>query len=257
MVHHQLHGSGPKVLNIGGTGGDLRTSAPERLPLNDRFTVLSFDQRGLGQTSKPAGPYTMADYADDAAALLEAVGWSSAHVVGTSFGGMVALNLALRHPEVIDRLVLCCTSPGGVAPSYPFERLAEMEPEERFATRMSLLDTRWDPDAVEPIPNLGATLTHVESAQGARGGELDAEAAAGLRWQIQARAGHDVVDDLAGIGHPTLVCAGEFDGVAPLRNAEMLVDRMPDARLEVFDGGHLFQAQDPRAFDAISDFLDR
>ena len=97
-IYYEIHGSGPRVLSISGSGNDLRSN-PRRAEgaLEQHFTTLVYDQRGLGQTSKPDEPYTMADYADDAAALLDAVGWSSAHVVGLSFGGMVAQHLAIDH----------------------------------------------------------------------------------------------------------------------------------------------------------------
>src|SRR5213082_1123650 len=84
-------GSGPPLLFISGTGGDLRNK-PNVFdgPLAKAFDLLAYDQRGLGQSEKPDVPYAMADYADDAAALLEAQGWADAFVVGVSFGGMVA-----------------------------------------------------------------------------------------------------------------------------------------------------------------------
>ncbi len=68
-------------------------------PFPKAFDILSYDQRGLGQTSKPDAPYSMAQYADDAAALMDAVGWASARVIGLSFGGMVAQEFVLRHPR--------------------------------------------------------------------------------------------------------------------------------------------------------------
>ena len=126
-VWFELHGCGQPLLYISGTGNDLRRSPASVLPVNRAFETLHYDQRGLGRTSKPGGEYTMADYADDAAALVHSMGWASAHVLGVSFGGMVALNLALRHPDVVDRLVLCCTSPGGAAPSYPLHELGRLE----------------------------------------------------------------------------------------------------------------------------------
>ncbi len=123
-IYYEIHGDGPPLLNIGGTGGDLRRMPASANPLTRSFTVLSYDQRCLGQTTGGDDRQpTMADYADDAAALITAIGWDRAHVVGTSFGGMVALNLAVRHPQRIDRLVLCCTSPGGAHPSYPLHEL--------------------------------------------------------------------------------------------------------------------------------------
>ncbi|MCS7002360.1 MAG: alpha/beta hydrolase, partial [Dehalococcoidia bacterium] len=116
-MYYELHGAGPRLLFINGSGGDLRNPRAGRgifAPLTETFTVLAYDQRGLGQTTKPDGPYTMADYAADADALLEAVGWDSCAVFGVSFGGMVAQELAIRFPRRVRRLVLAGTSSGGV-----------------------------------------------------------------------------------------------------------------------------------------------
>src|SRR5688500_5250509 len=86
QVYYERQGTGPRLLFISGTGGDLRRrpSVFER-PIAEHFEILSYDQRGLGQTSKPAADYTMADYAEDAVALLDAVGWDRCHVMGVSF----------------------------------------------------------------------------------------------------------------------------------------------------------------------------
>ena len=240
-VYFELHGAGPPLLNISGTGNDLRRSPAAPNPVNKAFETLHYDQRGLGQTSKPASDSTMADYADDAAALIHSMGWASCHVLGTSFGGMVALNLALRHPDVVDRLVLCCTSPGGAAPSYPLHELGRLDPDEAFVTRMRLTDRRWDPEAPEPIPGLGSYYDRMVAAATAT---PDAQQLAGLRRQLAARAGHDVVADLSSITQSTLVCAGRYDDIAPIGNSELLASRIPGARLQVFEGGHLFMIQD-------------
>ncbi len=249
-VYFELHGEGPPLLNISGSGNDLRRSPASVIPVNRAFETLHYDQRGLGRTSKPDVEYSMADYADDAAALIHSMGWASCHVLGTSFGGMVALNLAIRHPDVIDRLVLCCTSPGGDAPSYPLHELASMDPDVAFATRMRLLDRRWDPDADEPIPGLGKMYERIAARP-----DLDREQLAGLGRQMTARRGHDVVAGLGSISAPTLVCAGRYDEIAPVENSELLVERIPDSELRVFEGGHYFMVQDRAAYPAIIDFL--
>src|SRR3984957_4944173 len=101
-LYYERAGDGPPLLFISGTGGDLRVK-PNVFdgPLAKSFDVLGYDQRGLGRSAKPDVDYTMADYADDAAGLLGALDWASAKVVGVSFGGMVAQELAIRHPAKV------------------------------------------------------------------------------------------------------------------------------------------------------------
>ncbi|TIW29564.1 MAG: alpha/beta fold hydrolase, partial [Mesorhizobium sp.] len=139
-------GNGAPLLAISGSRGDLRRS-PNLLesPLANSFDLLAYDQRGLGRTSKPDKPYLMADFADDAAGLLDIVGWERVRVVGVSFGGMVALELALRYPDRVVRLALCCTSPGGEGgASYPVHLLQRLRPDERARVMVSITDTRCD-----------------------------------------------------------------------------------------------------------------
>src|SRR5215469_16039596 len=105
-LYYELAGAGERLLLISGTGADLRRSprladGPQFAP----FELLQYDQRGLGRSAVPPAPYTMADYADDAAGLLDAVGWDACVVLGVSFGGMVAQELAIRHPARVQRLV--------------------------------------------------------------------------------------------------------------------------------------------------------
>lgn len=242
-----------RVLTISGTGGDLRTSFPARWAINERFEVAHYDQRGLGQTDKPPAPYTMRQYADDAAALITALGWDSCSVVGTSFGGMVAQNLAIHHSHLVDRLVLNCTSAGGSHASFPLHTIEALDVEARLELHLGLLDNRWDPGQDDPIPGLGPIYDHIVTGYRR---ERTGDALDGYLAQLDARAGHDVTRSLHRIECPTLVCAGEFDDLAPLANSMHLVETIPDARLQVFDGGHLFMLQDPTAWPAIIDFLD-
>lgn len=255
-VYYEVHGpdagDAQWLLNIGGSGGDLRHTLPARSPLNKHFRVLHYDQRGLGQTSQPDTEYTIEQYADDAAALIDTIIGGPCHVLGTSFGGMVALNLALKRPELIERLALLVTSPGGEHASYRLTDLAAMDADEAFETRMRLFDTRWDPDADEPIPGLGAVYDFIVAQHRTA---QPPDVAVGLARQVAARNGHDVVADLGAIDHPTLVGCGRYDGLAPVANSEIMVDRMPNATLEIFDGGHLVGFQDERVWPTIIDFL--
>ena len=253
-IYYELHGQGERLLHISGTNGDLRL-IPRlgRGPLEKDFQVLYYDQRGLGQTSKPETDYTMADYADDAAALLDAMGWDRAHVMGVSFGGMVAQNLVLRHPAKVDRLVLACTSPGGAGgSSYDLLALEGVPEPQRTDTWLSVMDVRNDPTTDPPTlaPYMDVIL------EGRRQRPVpSAEAAAGALRQLRARAGHDVWDDLGTVTAPTLVIGGTYDMQAPPENLERTAERIAMARLVFCEGGHLFLLQDRSAYRTIIDFL--
>ena len=112
-LYYERWGNGPRLLFLNGSGSSIATSELLIKLFTNDFDVLVHDQRGLGRSAIPPGPYSMADYAADAAALLDAIGWERARVVGVSFGGMVAQELAVTWPERVDRLALLCTSPGG------------------------------------------------------------------------------------------------------------------------------------------------
>jgi 3-oxoadipate enol-lactonase len=246
------------VLSISGTGGDLRQN-PLRGKglLEQHFEVLMYDQRGLGQTSKPDVPYTMADYADDAAALLDAVGWDQCHVVGVSFGGMVAQNLVARHPERVLRLVLACTSPGGEGgSSVDLRSLEGLAPVERQRKSMALLDGRVDLSTDPPtMPDDFAELMAMVASAFAST-PTDEASQMGARRQLDARADHDAWDALPSITAPTLVVGGRDDMLAPAANQERMAARIPGAQLVLCEGGHLFMLQDPTAWPTMVAFLE-
>ncbi len=194
----------------------------------------------------------MAAYADDAAALLDAVGWPSARVAGFSFGGMVAQELALRHPAKVERLVLGCTSPGGAGgASYPFHEMQHLGGEERSKHLIPISDTRRDATWAAANPETYAQLV----ALGAADPFADEPGRAmGARRQLEARAGHDTWDRLGQIACPTLIAAGRHDGVALPAAQERMAGRIPGAQLRFFDGGHMFMIQDRAALPAMIEF---
>jgi len=255
-VYFERQGAGDPVLFISGTGSDLRVR-PGVLdgPLPKQFDVLAYDQRGLGQTSKPDVAYTMADYADDAAGLMAAIGWDNAHVVGLSFGGMVAQELALRHPDRVRRLVLGCTSPGGAGgASYPFHEIGHLTGEDRARHLIPISDTRRDDAWASANPKDYAQFV----AMGAADPYADEPGhAAGARRQLEARAAHDTWDRLSQIRCPTFIAAGRYDGVALPETQERMAARIPGATLQFFDGGHMFIIQDRAAFPAVVEFLNQ
>ena len=161
----------------------------------------------------------MADFADDAAVLLDAVGWEDCLVLGVSFGGMVAQEVAIRHPERVRRLVLACTSAGGPGgSSYPLHELLGLDPDVRATRQMELLDTRWDEAWRDAHPELVALIA--DRMLTGSGDPGSADPGPGLANQLGARARHDTAARLGWIRCPTLVCGGRFDGVAPPTNSE-------------------------------------
>jgi len=253
-LYYERAGAGPPLLFISGTGSDLRNK-PNVFdgPFAKTFDLLAYDQRGLGRSSKPDVDYSMADYADDAAALLDAVGWASAKVVGVSFGGMVAQELALRHPAKVERLVLGCTSPGGEGgASYPFHEIQHLKGEERARFLIPISDTRRDAAWAAANAETHAQLVALGSADPFAD---EPGHAMGARRQLEARAGHDTWDRLGRIACPVLIAAGRHDGVALPATQESMAGRIPGARLRFFDGGHLFMIQDRAALPAMAEFL--
>ena len=112
-VYFERSGQGPPLLFLNGSGSTLESSKLLIDLFRAHFDVVAHDQRGLGRTEKPPEPYSMRDYAADALGLLDDVGWARCRVVGVSFGGMVAQEVAVTAPDRVERLALVCTSPGG------------------------------------------------------------------------------------------------------------------------------------------------
>ena len=212
-IRFDREGAGAPLLAISGSRGDLRRK-PNFLesPLVKSFDVLAYDQRGLGRTSKPNKAYSMADYADDAAALLDAVGWERVGVLGVSFGGMVALELVLRHPDRVSKLALCCTSPGGEGgSSYPLHTLQNLPADERARVMVSISDTRcdagWAVDNPEKLEELIGNFTDDPFAD-------EPGHHSGISRLLEARRQHDTWERIAHIGCPVLICGGLYDGIA-------------------------------------------
>ncbi|MBU4054299.1 MAG: alpha/beta hydrolase, partial [Proteobacteria bacterium] len=143
-VYYEKSGRGETLFVISGSGGDLRVK-PNIMdsPLNQSFTVISYDQRGLGQTRCDLPAYEMKDFAEDAAAIMETLDIAPCSVLGISFGGMVAQELAIRYPEKIKKLGLACTSSGGAGgSSYPLHELQALPLDEAIAKQIEISDTR-------------------------------------------------------------------------------------------------------------------
>jgi pimeloyl-ACP methyl ester carboxylesterase len=236
-------GSGAPLLLIQGLGYARWSWEPIVGPLAERYRVLFFDNRGIGESDTPPGPYTARQMADDALQVLDEAGVEHAHVLGASLGGMVAQELAVAAPERVDRLVLCCTHPG-LAHGFPlpeatvrlFAEAATLAPE--IALRRFVENALGD----DPPAGLADELLR-------RRLENPQDPAA---WQAQAAAGTTFEGVDGPIAAPTLVVSGTADNVVDPRNAGVLVARIPGARLAMLEGrGHLFFWEDAAAFVRI------
>jgi pimeloyl-ACP methyl ester carboxylesterase len=254
-VYYERSGQGRRLLFFNGSGATLDTAGPLIDPYRARFEVLVHDQRGLGRTEIPPGPYSMKDYAADALALLDHVAWPSCRVIGVSFGGMVAQEFAVTSPNRVERLALACTSPGGPGgSSYPLHEVGPIDDPTQAERIVGLLDTRFTPEYLSSHPAEQALASMLTARRQVAKSE---EQRRGEREQLLARKDHDVADRLHDITCPTLVAAGRYDGIAPLVNSEAIVNRIADSELRVYEGGHIFFVQDPCAIPEMVDFLDQ
>jgi pimeloyl-ACP methyl ester carboxylesterase len=242
---YDVEGAGEPLLLIQGLGYGRRGWGPAPGLLAQRFQVVSFDNRGFGGSDAPAGPYTTAQLAQDALAVLDATEIDAAQVVGISLGGMIAQELVLARPERVRKLALCSTTPGG-AMSFPM-------PEQTVALmgRASHLDPR---EALHQFvvnalsPDAPAELVQEIVAYRA----ANPPDPAGWRAQAGAGAAHDAMARLGAINVPTLVLHGTADNVVDVRNAQLLADAIPESRLELFEGvGHLLSWERPAEFTVL------
>jgi 3-oxoadipate enol-lactonase len=248
-LYAERRGDGPPLLIISGTGSSLaRRPNSFDLPFASGFDAACYDHRGLGSSDQP-GPtdaWSMADYADDAAAVLDWAQWDSAAVIGISFGGMVAQELLIRHPGRVSRAVLACTSSGGDGgASFPLHEHATLPAAERTAASLPVIDTRWaDPDFHDPLREMIGTAMRALPPP-----------TAGDLVQLDARRHHDTWSRLPQVDVPVFACTGEFDGIAPPANSEAIAAQVQHGRVRIFGGGHGFLYQDPASAIAIRDFL--
>jgi pimeloyl-ACP methyl ester carboxylesterase len=247
-IAYEAQGKGDPLLLIQGLGYARWGWEPIAAPLAKSFRVITFDNRGIGQSEVTRGPYTARLLAEDAVGVLDSLGVERAHVCGASLGGMVAQELAAGWPERVDRLVLCCTSPGLRRGAFPIP----VETVRLFA------------DAPSMAPEV-ALRRFVENSVVARGELVETiyrrrlvDPPDPVGWSGQAAAGTGFAGvDLGSIKAPTLVLHGIEDKVLDYRNAQLLADLIPDARVELLPAtGHLFWWEQPeRVVELIRAFL--
>jgi pimeloyl-ACP methyl ester carboxylesterase len=247
-IAYESFGDGPALLLIQGIGYARWSWDPIVPTLAERFRILSFDNRGIGESDVPPPPYSARELADDGLAVLDDAGVDRAHVLGASLGGMAAQELAAAFPERVDKLVLACTTPGGAsAVPMPAQTVALMQEAAALAPEVAM--RRFVENAL--APDAGVAL--VDDLYQRR----IANPPDPIGWQGQAAAGLGFDGSALEVAAPTLILHGTEDAVVDPGNAALLAERIPGARVELFSGcGHLFFWEQPeRSARTVAEFL--
>jgi len=250
-IYWESHGTGEPVLMIMGLSFPLEMWNRTLPEISRRYRAIVFDNRGVGRSDVPRGPYRIAGMARDAVAVMEAAGLESAHVMGASMGGMIAQELALRHPERVRSLLLGCTSCGGFRARPP--NLRRMPIFRKWGNMTSMDRAR----AV--VPMLYADTTPPEVIEeDLRVRVLRYPTMRGVLYQALAIPFWSSYRRLPRLRVPTLVVHGEKDRILPPLNGKRVAERIPGARLKMIpDAGHMMISDQPEiAMGEILRFLE-
>jgi 3-oxoadipate enol-lactonase len=233
-IYWDEQGQGEPVLLIMGLAYPSQMWYRTRPLLASRYRTLALDNRGVGRSEVPPGPYPVALMASDAAAVLDAAGIESAHVFGVSMGGMIAQEFVLQYPARVRSLILGCTAAGG-----PTVVRAEPEAIQMLKTRDKMSREQ---AAEAPVPFIYDSITPRE--------RIDEDIAIRRPWfpspegyaaQLQGILGWEAYSRLGKIIAPTLVIHGESDRLIPPDNAKLIAERIPSAKLVMIPhASHLF-----------------
>lgn len=215
--------------------------------LEARFDIVAYDHRGIGRGDRADEPFTVADLADDAAAVIESVGWTDAHVAGMSLGGMVTQELAIRHPDVVRSIALGCTWAGG----------PEGVISETSRRMVEAIATRDVEHGLRTSFEANFSRRYATEVPGAR--EIYRRRALSVKvpvpvvlMQWAAAQAHDTTASLGAVDVPALIMHGTADAGIPVENALRLSELLPAAQLELFEGvGHLLWWEDPERTAAL------
>jgi 3-oxoadipate enol-lactonase len=250
---YDIRGRGSPLVLIQGVGVGRWGWEPVADRLARRFQVITIDNRGIGASDTQPGHYSTRVMADDVLAVLDHAGIQRASVVGTSLGGMIAQELALAHPERVERLVLVATIPGGPRSRPMPLGTTYLLASARFMTSQAKLrefvQKTLGATTLRRRPKVARRLATRKLAHPQSESAWRAQTAAGMLFNPLGRQRH--------ITQPTLIVQGTADQVVALGNAEVLAGLLPNASVQRFDGaGHLLYWEQPKRFvRVVTDFL--
>jgi len=248
-IYWDERGQGAPILLIMGLGYPSNLWHRTRPVLAQHFRTVAFDNRGVGLSEVPPGPYSIATMASDAAAVLDAAGVSDAHVFGVSMGGMIAQEFALQYPARTRSLILGCTSPGGPSAVRAESKVADI----LMARGMTLEQAR---EAMLPyIYDAATPREKIEEDLSLRRRWFPSQR--GYMAQLQGILAWESYSRITEITAPTLVIHGKSDALVPPANGKLIAGRIPGARLVLLEhASHLFLTdQTQEAHKEIFEFL--
>lgn len=250
-IYWDEQGQGAPVLMIMGLGASSQLWWRTRPALAAHYRTIAFDNRGVGASDVPPGPYPLAVMASDAAAVLDAAGLERAHVFGLSMGGMIAQEFALQYPQRVLSLILGCTSPGG-----PNAVRAEPAANEALKARGTMTPEQAEQAFIPFLYDDSTPLERVEQDLIKRRAWYPS--LEGYTAQLQGIFAWQAYDRLPRITAPTLVIHGKNDRLVPPGNGELIASRIPGARLVLIpSANHLFTTDQPEAAHAaVLQFLE-
>ena len=253
-VKYESYGQGDPLLLIMGTGADHSLWAPTLAGFSDAYRVITYDNRGTGESSCPpdAESYSMRVLAEDAVALLDTLELERAHVSGLSLGSTVAQEIAINHPDRVRSVQLHCTwgrTDAWLARlfegmAYPIRR-GDMDAFVRQAFMWVL-----SPAYLAERP---AEVAAIEKAYLLENPYPPTKE--GLLGHLHADLTHDTLDRLAAIAAPTLITSGEMDIQVPARYGRAVHERVPGSRMHLFTGpysSHMAYSEMAQEFNALS-----
>jgi len=236
-INYKIEGKGEPLVMIMGFGATLDGWNSQAPFFAKHFKVVTFDNRGVGKSDKPNGPYTTAIMAEDTVHLMDSLGIEKSHILGASMGGLIAQELAINHPERVNKLVLACTF-ARLAMADPEGAKSKDTPEER---QKRVLGLAFNKPLYRFFYGALANLRSVPPGS---------PEAAGIDGQNAAVSTHDTVDRLTSISAPTLIIVGTGDRLVNPTASEFLSGKIPNARVAKIEGGsHSFNVENKKEFN--------
>ena len=240
-INYQVQGQGEPLMMIMGFTANRNGWMPQIPFFKKYYRVITFDNRGVGKSDKPPGPYSTKMMADDTVRLMDLLGIEKAHIMGVSMGGMIAQELAINYPQRVTKLVLACTYASQDETSgdtLEQAKFLQLTPEKKISAMVGLAFNK-------PLYRFTfALLVRVQTKFMGTSGTV------GIAGQSEACRKHNTLERLPLITAPTLVIVGTGDRIIKPVSSEVIAGKIPNAKLVRIEGGsHYFSFEMKSVFN--------